>query len=133
MSKASRRELEAEIRLLRRARTSEGVYGVLDTFCKYGFIALVFYFIYMTFDAIAGKNTDASLMISVFGNLQVSIAVAWLVGVGGVWYGWTQRELRKTTIERLQSHIRLLEHRLDPQRSSSRLTPRGDSHPEDRP
>ncbi len=47
-------------------------------------------------------------------------------------YGWKQRDLRKTTVERLQSRIKELELKLDSKRSSSHLTPRGDTREEDK-
>ncbi len=53
------------------------------------------------------------------------------VGVSGLVYGLYQRHLRRETIERTQGRIRELEKAVDNKRSSSRLTVRGDTRPED--
>jgi len=42
-----------------------------------------------------------------------------------------ERALRRRKTEYFQSRIRSLEQRLDPERTSSKLTPGGDTNPED--
>jgi hypothetical protein len=43
-----------------------------------------------------------------------------------------QRKLRRDVVERLSSRVPFLEKQLDPGRTSSKLTDRGDTNPEDR-
>lgn len=47
-------------------------------------------------------------------------------------YGLFERELRRRKTKYLQDRIIKLEERLDPNRESSGLTPRGETRPEDK-
>jgi hypothetical protein len=97
----------------------------------YGGLVGIFYFIYQSVAVLAGKATVADIGIKFLAELGISEALAWLLAGGGMLYGFGQRRLRKNTIERLQSRNQSLEQSLDPNRTSSRLTPRGDTRPED--
>lgn len=55
-----------------------------------------------------------------------------MLGLGGIWFGRRERKLRKDTVEKLHQYQKLWEERIDPKRTSSLLTPRGDTRPEDR-
>jgi hypothetical protein len=98
---------------------------------KYGCILGIVYFIYLSIAALAGQVTLASIGISILGNVTVSDAVAYIFGGGGIIYGLNERRVRKSTVERVQGRNVSLEKRLDPGRTSSQLTPRGDTHPDD--
>jgi hypothetical protein len=70
--------------------------------------------------ALAGEKTIAN--IGMTGNLQISTAVAWLFGAGGIGYGWRQRGLRRNVIETRGNRVSQLETAIDARRSSSHLT-----------
>lgn len=80
---------------------------------------------------LAGKTTLAELSFAFLGNVNVSTSLAWGAGIAGVTFGGLQRRLKKKTVERLHERIRKFEEQLDPGRSSSHLTPRGETNPED--
>jgi hypothetical protein len=130
--KKSREELEAELRVLRRARWSEGAASVLKSLIAWAGASVIAYFAYRTVASLAGVSTTANVALQVATDLRVNTALAWLLGGGGFAYGLGQRRLRRKTIERLQDRIRTLEEATDPGRTSSGLTVRGETHPEDR-
>lgn len=81
----------------------------------------------------AGKYTFADIGISLLGDFRVSEALIYILGVGGIIYGYGERRLRLKAIERLANRQIELEKRIDPGRSSSGLTPQGTTRPEDIP
>lgn len=54
-----------------------------------------------------------------------------LVGVGGIVYGRMQANFRRTILERYHPGMVAMERQIDPDRSSSDLTARGGTRPED--
>jgi len=124
-------ELLGENRILRRVRATEGVATVLITAIKWGAILGVFRYISVMVVALAGQTTAADIGIKILGNFSISTALAWALGIGCAGYGRAQNKLRKDTVERLQKRIQELERGVDPRRSTSRLTSRGDTRPED--
>lgn len=127
----SRADLLAENRILRRQNFGVAWASVINTLIAWSGAVLIFYFAYLSVKSLAGRVTFADIGIRMFGGIKLSEAVAGLFGVGGAIYGLRQSKLRKDTIERLQSRIKTLERALDPDRSSSGLTPRGETHPRD--
>ena len=98
-------------------------------------LAVLAYFGYRSVDTLAGRTTLASIGvgISVLGKVYISEAVAWLFGVTGISYGLRQRALRHNVIARLSPAVREREQALDPKRTSSQLTERGRTKPQDEP
>jgi len=125
-------ELRAEVSFLRILRFTEGLASILNNLIRVGGLVWISYFIYQTVAVLAGTTTTADIGIRFLGEVKISNALAWMFGAGGVAYGWSQRELRKKTVERLQGRNQQLEMQIDPNRSSSRLTLRGDTRPEDK-
>lgn len=89
-------------------------------------------FFYLTVKSLAGTYTFADIGIKVIGDFKVSEALSYLFGVGGVGYGLRERKLRRQTTERLTERNVTLEKLIDPTRTSSHLTTRGTTNPEDR-
>lgn len=98
---------------------------------------------YIWADAIkflAGQETIADISVKIVENLTVKITqtqyvveyVEYAVIVLAVLYGLRQRKLRRDVIEKMEGRVRELEQRVDPNRSSSNLTSRGDTNPTDR-
>lgn len=131
MGSKSKARLEAENRALRSANRKESIVTVLLSLIRWGGVLGISYFVFRTVEVLAGQSTFAEIGINFLGNLEVSVTLAWAAGGGGVLYGLGQRKLRKDTVERLQSRITSLEKKLDDSRTSSKLTARGDTRPED--
>lgn len=132
MTKKTKAELEHDLKMFKIARTSETIIAIAITLLKSITVIVVVYFIYRMIDAIAGKYTFTDIGINFLGNLNISITIAWVFGIMGLLYGFRQRTLRKDTVQRLQTRIVEIEQDVDAKRSSSNLTERGDTRPEDR-
>lgn len=94
-------------------------------------LVVLFYFCSDTLKAFAGKVSVANFLLSVAAHLDWAIKAS--VGVSGVTtVAWLNEYRRhKRTRERLSSRITALEKRLDPNRTSSELTPEGTTRTED--
>jgi hypothetical protein len=128
----SREQLEAELLLLRNRRLSDGWASVANNFVKWGALAGIAYFLYLCVDAVAGRETTAKLVVAVISDFKLHIALPWFLTAVAVILGLLQRHLKNGTVDRLGRRIKELEERLDPGRTSSRLTSRGGTNPEDR-
>lgn len=133
MAKKTRAQLEVENRYLRRRTGLEAIASVVNHAIRVGGAVAIAYFGYRTVGVLAGETTTANIGIRFLADVRVSDAVAWLFGAGGVMYGLRQRRLRRSTVERLSGRITQLEKGIDSRRTSSHLTPRGETQPEDEP
>jgi hypothetical protein len=131
-NKKSKSQLEAELRVLKKSRFAEGTVQVFLSLIRWGAIVLIVRYGYLSIEALAGKDTFTDIVINFLSDIKVSVAISWSVGAGGAIYGLKQRKLRRDTVERLQGRIKLLESEKDPSRTSSQLTKRGDTRPEDK-
>lgn len=113
---------------------ADAIASVLNNLIKWGGLAVIFYWIFRSIEVLAGNRTvaDIGLGLNFFAQISVSHLLAWILAVGGVGFGLLERNLRRSTIERLQARITALETGVDPGRTTSRLTPRGETNPEDR-
>jgi len=125
MSK-SKKELEIENAMLKRYGFGANLTKILLALIQYGAAVCVFYFLSDAAKHLAGQNTMASFDVPFMNGVLGAI-----FGGGGVLYGRNQNKLRKDTVEQLQARIRQLETQMDPNRSTSGLTERGDTHLED--
>ena len=125
-------QLEAELKFIKQSRVSERIASVLLSLIRWGGIVGTVYFGYLSIESLAGQKTSADIGVNFLANIDISVALAWAVGAGGVLYGSKQKKLRKDTIEKLQKRIKELELKSDFNRSSSELTSRGDTRLEDR-
>lgn len=124
-------EVKAENKFIRQSRNIHAVVSVGNNLIRYGALVGIFYLIYLSVGELAGKVTLADIGIKVLADVKISEAVAWLFGGSGVLYGWNQRRLRRKTVEHIQTRNIALEQLVDPDRSSSELTPRGETNPRD--
>lgn len=125
MSK-SKRELEIENEILKKTGFGSNFSKVVIELIRYGALIAGFHYIDSMIQHLAGQVTTATIDIPFMNGVLGAI-----VGGGGMVYGHKQNKLRKNTVERLQNRIKELENRIDNRRSSSGLTNRGDTHPED--
>ena len=98
----------------------------------WGSLVVIGYLLSGALNALAGKFTFADIGIRVLSDVRVSEGLTYLLGGGGIAYGLNERRLRRKAIERLSGRVQELEKRLDPKRTSSKLTRRGTTRPEDR-
>ena len=129
--KKSRAELEADLKALRRHQTGSVVAKSLESLFKWAGITLIAYWSYRSIEVLAGETTTADIGLTILADVQTSKGVAWIVAILASGYGLRQRTLRKRNIERLQARIRALESHIDPGRTSSGLTPQGETNPKD--
>jgi hypothetical protein len=122
---------QAEIAERRFFKTVDSVVSVVGTILKCATVVIIARYIYLAVAVLAGKSTFADVGFRVLGNIKVSDSITYLFGAGGVVYGIGQRQLRRRNIERLSREKNDLERLLDPNRTSSRLTPRGTTRRED--
>lgn len=98
---------------------------------KWGFFGFLVYQFRLAVEAYAGKITLAGFLVSLGANVTTNLLVSWSVAIGfGIWV-FLERKLKRDTVERLSLRIKELELRIDRKRSSSDLTKRGDTRPED--
>jgi hypothetical protein len=128
VAKKSKTELE----YLHKGKRIDRTADVLGLVVKYGSLALIAYFAASVLKSFAGETTFADIGVKFVGDLKVSDVVFAALAGGGVTYGYRQRKLRRDTIEAMAPQQRAREEQLDPRRSSSNLTARGTTRPEDR-
>lgn len=99
---------------------------------KYGTIIVCVYYAFRSIAVLAGKQTLASIGLSILGNVTVSNGIYIVLTGGSIVYGLGQRQLRRRSIKRLTEQGIKLEQRFDPKRTSSGLTKWGTTKPEDK-
>ena len=110
-----------------------GLVSVFHSLIRWAGIVLIARYGFLAIESLSGQTTLADVGIAFLGDVNVSIAIAWVAAIGGIAYGWRQRKLRKDTVERLCARIAQLEKTIGNVRSSSHLTARGETRPEDQP
>jgi hypothetical protein len=137
MAKKSKAALESKNRALWKGQVADRITTIVTYLIRWGSLVLIVRYITGTISettiGLAGKTTLADIGIRFVGDLKLSEAAAYIFGVGGVGYGWKQRNLRRDSLQHLHPRAQKYEESIDPARSSSRLTPRGDTRPEDDP
>ncbi len=97
----------------------------------FGAAIVIFHYLTEIMGSLAGKTTTANVVLNMLGSLNFSSSLAWVGTLGAVSYGAGQKRLRKRAVNNLHEHIRNLETRLDPNRTSSELAPTGETNPKD--
>ncbi len=137
MAKKSKAVLEAENKILRKSNFSQGLTAIIQTFIRVGGAVAIVYLCRLIVGDLAGKQTASDIKFTLAGfdfigdGLKPNEIVAYAVSAGSVLYGLLQKRLRKNTIEKMHVRTGNLEKMIDPKRSSSNLTTRGDTRPED--
>jgi hypothetical protein len=103
---------------------------------KWGALCIIAFCGYRAVAALAGRTTTAQFGMFLLADLKAnsifSHIVTSILGLGGITYGVKQKRLQEKNIERLSRQNAELESRWDTKRTSSSLTPRGTTRPEDR-
>lgn len=121
-------EIDAKITF----RKIDAVVTISKAAIKYGALVLCFFYVYKIAGVLAGKVTFASLFLKILANAKVSDGICILLAGGGSVYGLSQRQLRRSAINRLTARPKELELAIDVSRSTSGLTTEGTTRPEDR-
>jgi len=98
---------------------------------KYGSAAIIAFFAYRAVDTLAGVDTFADITVSWLVSCKMTGFAALILALAALLYGHYQRKLRKDVIERMHRYQAAYERERDPNRTSSKLTPRGDTRKED--
>ena len=99
--------------------------GVGSAAIKWGALAYIAFQIKEIMVALAGHFTFVSIFSSIAANISINQWVAYVLAGGGTGYGLAQRRLRKRKVAELAERIKRLEVQIDPNRSSSGLSPEG--------
>jgi hypothetical protein len=103
----------------------------INTFIRYFFLFGIAVMMFLTARVLAGKYTFAQIGVKFLADFKISDAVYIALSGGSIIYGLEQRRLRRKSIERITPRNKELELKIDARRSSSGLSPRGTSRPED--
>lgn len=117
-TRRQRFELEA-LRIQQRAR-------LLALAIRFGVVGFIFYCAGDAVKALAGQTTVAEFFVKLLANQGFSNTLAWILGVGGIGYGYRERRLRHRDTKRLAERVRSFELLIDPERRSSKLASQGD-------
>ncbi len=138
----SKEQLSAENRALKSQVRGNSISKILSALIKWGAIAFVSTIIRDCISFLAGKVTFADIKVGAdLFTIECKWAIALglvlgllglFVGASGFIFGSLQLKIKKGVIESKDERITSLEARLDPKRSSSGLTPRGDTRKEDK-
>jgi hypothetical protein len=109
----------------------DSVTTVVRETVKWAAIVLIVRYGYYAIVVLAGRSTFADIVVRFLANLKVSDGILYLLAGGGICYGVGQRYLRRRHIKRVVPAKNRLERMLDPNRSSSGLTPKGTTQPGD--
>lgn len=128
----SKAELIAENEALHRHGVGSSIAKVLTSLIQWVGLSSITYFAFRAIDSLSGQATTADIGVSFMADIKVSVMLSWAAGAAGVAYGYGQRKLRKNTVEKLHKRNQELESEFDKRRSSSQLTPKGDTRDEDK-
>jgi hypothetical protein len=120
--------LESNVRI----RRIDGIVSTVQYGIMWFSLVGIAAFFYLSTKSLAGHYTFADIGIKVIGDFKISEGLAYLFGAGGLGFGLTERRLRRKTTERFANRNAALERLVDPDRTSSHLTNRGTTNPEDR-
>lgn len=126
----SRDEMKPEVAL--KIFQYDSAFKLAANLIRWTGIVLVVYWAYRIVEALAGQTTVAEFDIEMLPNLRASQIAASIWAGAATGYAFFERDLRRRTVERLQNRITELEKKIDPSRTSSKLTTRGETRPEDR-
>jgi Flp pilus assembly protein protease CpaA len=118
------------------ARTfaTDQFYRTVRTLIKCTTVAIIFYFGFQALEVLAGQDTKLSVALSFAFTALADLKFAAALSVAGGTTAWAiiERGIRLRKVDSMQGRIKHLEQMIDPSRSSSGLTTRGTTNPQDR-
>lgn len=88
-------------------------------------VLMVYFGIFRTAHELAGRTTMAAFGMKLFADAKPDELVSYIAAVVGWLFGINAQRLRRNTTERLTRRIHELEKHIDPTRTTSGLTERG--------
>jgi hypothetical protein len=126
-----RRPTKSELEAAVKTRRIDGIVSTVQSGIKWFSLAAIAWWFYQSIRVLSGQYTFADIGVRFIGDFRISEGLAYVFGAGGIAYGYNERRLRRSTIERLAPRNAALEQTIDPGRTSSKLTARGTTRPED--
>lgn len=129
VAKASPKQIsDAKSLLINREHLLQA-YSIARLAIKYCFWEYFVYVLKEMVASVAGHSTDVALNLAFLGDLKFTASVT----LAGAACGWAvlERYLRLRKVAYMQGRIQSLEKSIDPNRTSSRLTTKGTTNPED--
>jgi hypothetical protein len=102
-----------------------------NTTVRWGVLGFLGWCVVLCIRALSGQTTVAQFLVTLLGNVTISKWAAYALTGCSVGYGWREHKLRLKVNETLGDRNSKLEKQVDPQRSSSKLTRRGETDPRD--
>ena len=126
--------LEAEVENLRQSQRGTNLIAFFRLAFPYGTVIAVAYFISQTLLGLAGMDTNADIKVAFSADMvaKADKYIAWFFGGGGITYGLAERKFRKDKVKYLATRNAELEKMIDGKRTSSGLSPTGETHEEDK-
>jgi len=121
----------ARIEERKAARVLDARYSLARTVVRSLTIAIACAFGYLSLRVIAGSTTTFSAVLKASFDLSIDRWAAYLLAGAGSAGWYSERRLRRKTIEKHAAYIKELEQKIDPVRSGSRLLPSGKPRKED--
>ena len=130
---------KAKIRVAEIVTKGDVINRTVQTLAKYGAAVGIAYFFYKAVEvsviSLNGKTTTADVrfeaIIDWVSDPNSTSVISALFGIAGIIYGRLQFNLKKDVVERFHQYQEKYETLVDPGRTSSRLTKRGETRPED--
>lgn len=107
------------------------VVGIFNNLIRYGAWIAIARYGYLSIEALAGETTSLNFLHVVTIEFLSRSLPWWALTIFISYWAIKQTRLRKKKTEQLTARIKELETRIDPNRTSSRLLPSGDTHPDD--
>lgn len=113
-------------------KKTEEFYRFLKWLTMWVAICVLGFFFLKAVVAVAGQSTNVAVQVGLKIISDVRVTVSWAVAGGcGAW-AVGERKIRQKRVLELHARIKKLETGIDPNRSSSTLTPEGKTNPDDR-
>ena len=125
--------IDAELEWAKYGKKWDTIGGIFNGLIRWGGIVACFYCLYLIVESLAGKTTAADIALKAITDLELDRGVLYLLTGGTTFWAIRERKLRKKKTKDIEAHVKELEERIDPNRTSSNLTETGDTHPEDEP
>lgn len=104
---------------------------LLDQSIKWGAMTLIAWFFFGTVTHLSITGLGEAVAALSKADCVIFVILGIFIGSLGIIYGLNQRRMRKETVAHIYFIKEALERRLDPDRTSSKLTPEGETNPGD--
>lgn len=92
-----------------------------------GIVGFAYCGIYLPVEASAGQTTTISYVVNFLSKVKADVVISWVATAGTSMWAMKERGKRISEREAKDKRIKKLEEQVDPSRSSSNLSPSGES------